>query len=312
MKIEHYHLGNHTEYRLLNTQTGDYACIIPSYGGIIRKLVLKQTTVVLVTEYPNELEGTLGYPSALMFPFASRIKNGQYTFEGISYQLPINEPARNNAIHGFMAHRVFTVSAQETNAQQAILTISYPYQGDYQGYPFPFELSITYTFDANGTLHISYGVTNTGTKAMPMALGWHPYFQFDEESINDLQIAIPSDKIVMFDQQMMPTHTQPFEQPSDEWLSINNRVLDNVFLLSPSANGQQTRLHSATKNLTLTLWQETGKEKYNYLVVYTPPARKTIAIEPITNNVNAFNTGDGLIVLSPHNSIKVACSVRVD
>ncbi|MNY57496.1 hypothetical protein D3C86_1937160 [compost metagenome] len=57
--------------------------------------------------------------------------------------------------------------------------------------------------------------------------------------------------------------------------------------------------------------QEAGEGKFNYLVVYTPPARDCVAIEALTANVDAFNTGEGLNILAPGHSIDGTITVSL-
>jgi len=65
-----------------------------------------------------------------------------------------------------------------------------------------------------------------------------------------------------------------------------------------------TKLYSEQKDLTINLWQDSRYSKYKYLQIYIPPSRKSIAIEPMTCKADAFNSGDGLIVLSPNEKFK--------
>src|SRR5438552_3379996 len=44
-----------------------------------------------------------GFP--ILFPFPNRIRDGRFTWEGKSYELPTNDPASKNAIHGFTPMR---------------------------------------------------------------------------------------------------------------------------------------------------------------------------------------------------------------
>ncbi len=37
----------------------------------------------------------------VLFPFPNRIRDGRFTWDGRTYQLPIDDPAKKNAIHGF-------------------------------------------------------------------------------------------------------------------------------------------------------------------------------------------------------------------
>ncbi len=303
--------GQFQEYILSNPQTGDSLHVLPQLGGIVRQLKLCNQLIINAGDDPQTLQHLNGYPSALMFPFASRIRNGQYVFENQTYQLPINELARHNAIHGFMAKRSFDVASQTCTDSEAKLVLKYSYHADYEGYPFSFIFHIDYSLRANGDFEIEYHVQNTGVKTMPLGIGWHPYFSMGNESVDNLLIKIPSDKILILDDKMMPSHTQTFEKQQDGWLALSNQNLDNCFPLRASQNGQSTYLYAPNLDLTLQLWQETGPERYNYLVVYTPADRQRIAIEPITNNVDAFNSGDGLISLPAQQSMSVRCRVNI-
>ena len=51
----------------------------------------------------------------VLFPFPNRIRGGQFTWEGKTYQLPANDPAMKNAIHGFACRRPWRVVDQGTD-----------------------------------------------------------------------------------------------------------------------------------------------------------------------------------------------------
>ena len=57
-------------------------------------------------------------------------------------------------------------------------------------------------------------------------------------------------------------------------------------------------LVSRKTGIILNIWQESSRNKYNYLVLYTPPDRKSIAIEPITSNIDSFNSKEDVIILN--------------
>ena len=46
----------------------------------------------------------------LLIPFPNRIENGEYTFEGKTYTLPIDEHERHNAIHATASARSGSLS----------------------------------------------------------------------------------------------------------------------------------------------------------------------------------------------------------
>jgi aldose 1-epimerase len=297
--------GELTEYVLQNTQTGEKCGILPQYGAILRQLNLSQDgqlhdLIFSPSTYYDLLEKDFR-ASALMFPFPNRTDNGAYAFEGKSYQFPINEPARGNAIHGFVHPKAFEVLEQSTSDTEATLVLRYIYDGHLAYYPFPFELKVSYSLTQNGLL-FDYEAKNTSQTAMPVAFGWHPYFKINHTLVDDLQLMIPSDTIVVLNERMIPTGKQPFEEQG--FISLKSRVFDNVFELNTTQTSVETILYDAEKNLRLRVWQETGVNLFNYLVVYTPVSRTCVAIEPQTANINALNSGEGLTILAPNEAMQ--------
>ena len=72
-----------------------------------------------------------------------------------------------------------------------------------------------------------------------------------------------------------------------------------------------TELYDPQRDLRIVLWQETGKRKYNYLQIFTHPSRMSIAIEPMTCNIDAFNNKEGLITLKSDESFKACYGIRL-
>jgi aldose 1-epimerase len=290
--------GTIAEFVLENTLTGESCRVVPAFGGIVRELKLKANSQIhSLIDCPDSYESMQinnNYQSAILFPFPSRIPDGKFTFEGASYQLPINEPARGNAIHGFVHGSVFEVINQATHNDTAILSLLYKYNGELSGYPFPFELTINYILMPN-VLGIEFEVKNTGKNTMPAAFGWHPYFKFDGVSVDDLSIEIQSKTTVTFDQNMIPTGKVDFENKG--LIELKNKILDNCFVVDTTQKLVTTRLIDSKKNIKLSISQDVAR--FPYLVVYTPNSRDRVAIEPLTSNVNALNTGEGLMTLKP-------------
>ncbi|WP_234734893.1 aldose 1-epimerase [Tellurirhabdus bombi] len=304
-EIHHHAFGLLTEYIIQNTETGEYFSVLPTHGALLRRLVLRHNgTPVSVLKAPESTQALMAdetYASALMFPFPSRVRHGIYTFEGTAYTLPMNESARHHALHGFLYNRPFDVVGQVTTDTEASITLQYDYKGDYAGYPFPFDFRITYLLTANGQFSLSYDVRNTGTGNCPVGFGWHPYFTLGEEPIDNLSMNLPVSKQVILDDNLLPVREELFALTGN--IPIGDQKIDAVFTVADSPElGVTTVLHSPQQALSLNVWQETGFNKFNYLVVYTPVSRHSIAIEALTCNVNAFNNEEGLQILSPNES----------
>jgi aldose 1-epimerase len=323
-----------TEYILQYTGTGEFATIIPEFGGILRRLVLRRGNhlfaLLKAPESPQALLADESYASALLFPFPSRIRHGIYAFEGEKYALKMNEASRDNALHGFVHGRQFSVINQETTPNHASLTLRYDYAGDTVGYPFPFALTVTYeltradwltlgstpTEDRLCALRITYSALNTGTTRCPVAFGWHPYFTFTSEPIDELTLTLPARTAIVLDGDMIPNGRQPAD--ASETIALQDRQFDTPFIIEPTGTTPdgisfaETVLDSPQAGVKLVIGQETGEGKLNYLVCYTPTRRDSIAIEPLTANVDSFNNGEGLVILNPGEIFSGSMWVRLE
>lgn len=313
MKITKEPFGQFTEYVLTNPETGEALYVLPEYGGIIRKMTLQKDGhlhhVIEVASSPEQLLETMSaYPSAHLFPWGNRVRNGKYSFQGANYQLSINEISLQNAIHGFVSFANFEVVEQEINEAEAILTLRYTYKGTQFGFPFPFTLDIQHIFSSDEGLELNYTIKNTGQKDMPIVLGWHPYFKIEGETADDWQVEFPATHQYSSDFQMISA--DKIEVNFDGVIDLKGITLDAVFAVQPTSK-VEAKLHSPKKNITLNVWQEGLKGGFTYMVVYIPSARDCIAIEPMTGNTDAFNSGDGLLVLEAGKTFEIGCGVYI-
>lgn len=318
-----------TEYVLEHEETGEFLSIIPSHGALLHQLVLRKgnnlLALIKAPESPQALLADESYASALLYPFPSRIRHGIYRFGGEDYALPMNETNRDNALHGFVHGKPFAVVSQETTSTYARLVLRYEYSGSLAGYPFPFALTVTYeliqanhlllgsfTSDRMCALRMSYSALNTGTTQCPAAFGWHPYFMLSEEPVDELTLSLPDRATILLDDDMIPNGRQAAEQAST--IALRDQTLDTPFALTPATGRPfvETILTSQETGIRLIVGQQTGPGRLNYLVCYTPPRRDSVAIEPQTASVNAFNTGDGLSVVEPGDSLDGTMWVRLD
>lgn len=304
--------GDLTEFVIQEKETGNRCVIIPELGGIVRQLSLRKEltlfSVIKTPPTPHTLLEDTKSASELLFPFASRIPNGKYHFLGKDYQLEKNETGGRNAIHGLVRKHVFKLEEQYIHADNAGLKLSYHLDNP-EGYPFNVLFSVTYQLDHTGTFSLTYEAVNKGHEACPIMFGWHPYFILGNEDTDAWKINIPSNEIVKFDSNMIPVGKAPFthEQP----MHLLRKELDNCFVVNEEASHAITELISDNQHVTLQVKQETGDRKFNYLVLYTPPSRDCVAIEPLTGNVDSFNNGEGLNILTAGKKIDGRVTVRL-
>ncbi len=128
---------------------------------------------------------------------------------------------------------------------------------------------------------------------MPLADGWHPYFKLGE-SIDDCLLQFNSETMVQFDESLIPTGKKLIDRRFYRSCLIKDIQLDNCFELNNYED--QPRCFLSKSNITLAIEPDAS---YPYLQVYTPPHRKSIAIENLSGAPDAFNNGMGLIILHP-------------
>lgn len=274
-----------------------YFEIIPSIGGMLSQLNWSGDVIKTPFAAQFPLATNPYHPSALLSPWVNRVRNGNYSFEGRNYQLPINEENLGNAIHGLLARKPFSHQIEGSKA-----IVHFVYQAEEKAYPFPFETTLIYEFDANNIFHMQFEVKNTGDRNMPFACGWHPYFQLPDGDLADWTIRFNSISKFHSDSQMIPLREEPFD--ASQGVSLGEETQDNVFRLQPMEN-HQTIFASGKSKLTI----EQSSIDFPFLVVFAPENENCLAIEPMTANTDAFNTGDGLRILAPGEKFKSTVSI---
>ncbi len=295
---------------LQNPQTGEKVVILPEIGAALVELeLICENKLVQLIHLPGEK--TIGendlYPSALLAPWVNRVRNGNYSFEGRNYQLPINESNLGNAIHGFLARKKFEISEEKCNDDSTEVSFIHNYTGDFPGYPFPFIFTLTYKLSSKGTFAVNFKCQNTGQTNMPFACGWHPYFKIANADLSHLEINFSPKLKYISDPQMIPMAEESVSIPMP--VRFSETTLDNVFKLE-SQTEHLTELSDQESKISLFLKQ--NSVEFPYLVVFAPHSENCVAIEPMTGNTDAFNTGDGLQVLSPNEKFTSIVEIWID
>lgn len=246
------------------------------------------------------------YASAFLFPFANRVKGGRYTYGGKTYQLHLNEIRRKNAIHGHIAFRCFDIEKLEEHKDLAIIKIKKAMHPE-EGFPFWYDLNITYKIYDKGSLEIEVKIVNTGNEKFPFTVGWHPYFKTEAIANSIINASSEASRIIC-DEHMIPIGREKY--------SLLNKTLgkidfDDAFLLKDNTIYWKNDVYEIEM-------RHTGGE--NFFQLFTPDHRKSLAIEPMTATIDAFNNGEGLLELAPkenyiwtvHTQIKTSNEKNMD
>lgn len=281
-------------------------------GGYLNQLVLsKQGKKLSVLPVYETLEDTMNNPNyrcTVLFPFPNRLRDGKYSFEGKDYQFPINEKHNHNNLHGFLKEYTPEVEIKGADSNKPSIVSRYVYDGTRDYYPFPAEVIVEYAFTSSADLEVTFTVNNTGKTSMPVGTGWHPYFNLGEK-VDDLFMQFPACNRVVVDDRLLPTGELPRDTRFDDLTLIKDTKLDHCFIpLKGGVEEVAVKLWSEKAGAGIEVWQD---KNFGYIQVYTPPDRKTVAVEPMSCNINAFQSNDGLTVLAAGESFSGKFGVRM-
>jgi len=299
---------------LLNRKTGEYCRILPFLGGAVQSVCLagRHGAVDVISGYRSASEAREHhgrvFRGANLFPYPNRVAGGRYLFGGKQFQLPVNFKEENNAIHGHVYDQHFEVLRTENGDDSCSLFLGFQHDGSFAGFPFSYSLTIHFCLSESDGLSCTTDVENTSQQVMPMGHGWHPYFSFGADRIDRLLLQFPAESIFLLDEQMIPTGEKVSYTLFNGLKEIGDELFDDCFSLQQvggkdGQDGQDGQveviLEDSSSGDRLIMTIETGDEKYNYLQIYTPTDRRSIAIEPMTCLPDSFNNGIGLITLKP-------------
>ena len=276
------------------TKKNAYLKINLNQGASLQELALKGSRVIQ-DMYPLEYKDT--YASAILFPFANRVKDGRYHFENNTYQLEVNEKKLDNALHGLVYNKTFTLVDQEETNELARVKLVYSERDYSKGFPFPYSIFLDYEL-SECDLKVKVQVKNVGSKAFPFTIGWHPYFI--SEDLSSSSLVFESNKKTETDSRNITTRVLEIDNIKE--LKTDKQGLDDCYVL----NSKKIKLFTPEYVMTLE-----SSEEDCFLQLYTPPFKNAIAIEPTTGISDSFNNKIGLKKLRPSDSYDICWSLNV-
>ncbi|HMO40879.1 MAG TPA: hypothetical protein PKC76_16490 [Saprospiraceae bacterium] len=291
--------GNYEKFTLQHPASGNGFALVPAFGACLLDLTFGGRAVLDAYATPQEMERNKWAKNVVLFPFPNRLRDGRYTWADTTYQCPINDPDTGNALHGFGMSREMRVAEIDLAEDAAAITCLYAGKAIDPGYPFAFTFAITFKMEAPGRFSVEMLFQNDDTQPIPLGFGWHPYLRLSD-TVDTLQLQMPPCARVEVDARMLPTGQRTNYTQFIEFQTIKHTVFDTCFALTTEQPTAEVLLRSPDYGLCL--WQETGPGKFNFLQLFTPPHRRSLAIEPMTCNIDAFNNGEGRISLAPGTS----------
>jgi aldose 1-epimerase len=271
--------------------------VVSPWGASLRRYFLideagRETDIVWGYSGGNRKRGGQG---DVLIPFAGRIGNGRYSFDGQAFQLECNDKEGPNAIHGFV--RTLPWRIQEAHSNRATFEVSLDAKTYVsRGYPFSLEVSVTYELGDSGLICM-FTVKNVGHQAAPVGVGFHPYFTVGTSCIDEAEVQIPSAGYLEFNERLVPTGKM-LSAAGTIWdyrrfRQVARQQFNHCYVqLERDVQGMATaslRHPSSRRKIDITMDQA-----FSAVVVYTGDAiadapRMALAIEPMTCASDAFN-----------------------
>jgi aldose 1-epimerase len=276
---------------------GGYDAVITESGGALRSL--HHAGRALLDGF-GEDEMSSGGRGQLLMPWPNRIRDGRYSFGGRDLQLPLTEPSRHHASHG-LARWVAWTPEEHTEA-----SVSLQYRLMAQtGYPWAVDLHVLYDLSADG-LTVTQTATNQSSEPAPYASGAHHYLAVGSGPVDAWELTLPAATRSVTDDVLIPVGRESVEGTAYDFRvarPLRETVLNTGFTdLERDERGVATvTLRDPASGRALSLWVD---EHHRWLQVYTADdvpatARRSIAIEPMTADPNAFVSGEDLLTLAP-------------
>lgn len=270
-----------------------------------------------------EIAARPGSRFALLAPFANRVADARYRFDGATHDLaPGTSGAARASRHGFVRDAGFAIAALHADDQQADVLFASAIAPQ-PGYPHTLDFTVRYTLAADG-LTLQSTLRNVGFTAAPAFVGWHPYFRVGDTPLASWELTVPAARVIRTDAQFIPLPGEAAYVALDDAPQLDFRQaraigtleLNHTFAaLSHDADGRaRTRLRDPASGVSLAVWQESG-----VLLAYTGDtlergARTSIALEPMQSLPDAFNRPDcaAALRLEPGAARSFRCGVEID
>lgn len=275
-----------------------HEAVIVEVGGGVREY--RRDGVEYLDGYAAD-EICPGCAGQVLAPWPNRLRDGAYTVDGRSYELPLTEPSRHVAIHGLVNWVPWRLVEQTDDT----VTVRYDLPPQ-PGYPWALRLRTRWSVGADG-LRAEHRVTNLAAERAPLGLAAHPYLRLPGVAVDDLMMRLPARRRLLVDGRLLPVGAAPVAGSKYDWTvprPIGDTALDTTFgEVIPDADGGSTVSLSAPDGSDgVHLWADAG---FGWWQIFTgdsltgPRHRRSVAVEPMTCPPDAFRSGRDVIMLEP-------------
>jgi len=281
--------------------------IVPRVGNVVFEMRVKGENV-LRFPYPDiaafrSRPVLNGIP--FLGPWANRLdEQGFYAnSKRYAFNMDLGNVRGAHPIHGFLSFTDrWTVMEVKADNEAAWVTSGLEFYREpswMAQFPFAHTIEMTYRLAA-GILEVNLRLHNLSSEAMPVSIGFHPYYQLTDSPREGWTISVGARKQWLLNGDKIPTGvTVPVEQlfPDPNRIALKDYDLDHVFsdLVRDARGRALMRVKGKSQQLEVLFGP-----KYNTAVVFSPqagpgapnrggPNPNFVCFEPMAGITDAMN-----------------------
>ena len=277
---------------------GSHRVVVTEVGATLRHYSVDDVDVI--DGFGPDETSTAGRGQVLA-PWPNRLDGGRYSYEGRDAAAALDEPERNNAIHGLVRWLPWQARGRQDHAIE-LGCVLHPQPA----YPWRLDLRVEYRLEDGGLTVITRAV-NLSPEPAPFGVGFHPYLTVGS-SVDQMHLSVPAERRLLSDERGLPMGDAPVKDTEFDFTAgrtVGRSILDTAYgdLVRGDDDTVRTQVVGHDGNRRITLWADSS---FRYIMVYTgdtiePRSRRrsAIAIEPMTCPPNAFRSGADVLRIDP-------------
>ena len=281
--------------RLADSTRGMEVCLAPAIGNTAYAFTVGGKNILW---FPFSGPAGLQAQPALcgipfLAPWANRIDGDAYWANGKQFLLNpalgnLRRDSHQKPIHGLLnfspAWNLVAAGADTRSAYATSRLEFFRHPEMMAQFPFAHSLTMTYRLE-DGSLIVETSIENHASVPMPVAVGFHPYFQLSDAPRDEWSVHLAARDHLQLDENLIPTGVREPVTFSDPH-PLRERQLDDVFTGLICDPDGMARFWVQGKRERITV--DYGP-KYTVAIIYAPEGKNFICFEPMAAITNAFN-----------------------
>ena len=270
--------------------------VMPSVGNMAVDMTVKGARVL---RFPysslDEVRKTPRFSGIpFLAPWANRLDEPGFRFGDRHYifNTELGNVRDAHPIHGLVTFAPWQLVETNADASSSWVTSRLDFYREPRWiaqFPFAHTIEMTYRL-RDGAVEVATLITNLSTESMPVAIGFHPYFQLTDSPRDEWTLSLAARSEWLLSPDKLPTGetralTTRFADP--QRIPLRGLDLDDVYGdLSRDASGNATMaMQGRSQRLEVMLGPN-----YHAVVVYAPAREPNyVCIEPMAGITNAIN-----------------------